>query len=106
MQDISDILTEDSPKDENTFQQALDPSPHLFIGEEVLEQYPLQQLNPYSNMVPSMRNFPATTGPAFRGLPQELLNPHSPVAYLFVTRFDQYNPLLLEDGNLGTHGYW
>ena len=72
----------------------------------MLEQYPLQQSTPYSNVAPSMHNFPEATGPAFQSLPQEPLNPHSPVAYHFVTGFDQYNPLLLDDGDVGTHSYW
>ena len=87
-------------------QQALDLSPHLYIREDTSEKYSLQRLNPYSDMVPSMPNFSATTEPAFQGLHQERLNPHSPVAHPLVTRFDQYNPPFLEDGYLGTNSYW
>lgn len=48
-------------------------------------------------MMPSMNMFPGATDPPLRGFFHEALHSHSPLANVFLTGFDQHNPLPFSD---------
>ncbi|KAL5382878.1 hypothetical protein PMIN03_012016 [Paraphaeosphaeria minitans] len=79
-------------------------------GEEFLEQYPLPQdplqggdsymPNVVADWMPSVNAFPGATDLPVSSFFNEALHSHSPLANVFLTGFDQHNPLPFDVGDV------
>jgi hypothetical protein len=98
-QDISDLVTENEEEEARAgFGMQPTPdifAPHVITDEDFLELYPLSNYNPRENV--NAQGAHRAADPPLPSFFHESVQPNTPLANLFLTDFDQHNPLPLGD---------